>query len=336
VQSRTHGYQTEEMAIRIVLAGDTMLGRGVAELLRDDPARPLWAPQVRAFIAEADLAVLNLECCISERGERWPDPAKPFFFRAPPVAAERLADLGVDCVTLANNHALDYGAAALLDTLHHLDRAGIGAVGAGADLARARGPAILVADGQRVGVIGVADHPLDFAAAERGPGIAYEPLSASLPEWLADAIAGLDVDVTLVTPHWGPNMVPSPIPQVRAAAQAFVAAGATVVAGHSAHVFHGVEWAGEGQMVLYDLGDFIDDYAVHPTLRNDHGILWAVEVEAGAPVAVDALPLRLEYGFTRVAEEDEADWIRRRLGQACAEFGTTVSERDGRLVAARG
>ena len=73
----------------------------------------------------ADLFVLNLECCISERVERFPDPGKPFFFRAPPAAAGTLADLGVDCVTLANNHALDYGEQALLDTLGHLDQAGI-------------------------------------------------------------------------------------------------------------------------------------------------------------------------------------------------------------------
>jgi hypothetical protein len=56
-----------------------------------------------------DLFVLNLECCTSERGERWTDPRKPFFFRAPPEAVELLCRLGVDCVTLANNHALDDG-----------------------------------------------------------------------------------------------------------------------------------------------------------------------------------------------------------------------------------
>src|SRR5919112_1705057 len=121
------------MAVTLALAGDTMLGRGVAERLVADPGWELFAPGVVAFAAQADLFVLNLECCISERGERFPEPGKPFFFRAPPVAAERLAELGVDCVTLANNHALDYGAEALLDTLEHLGAAGVAWVGAGED-----------------------------------------------------------------------------------------------------------------------------------------------------------------------------------------------------------
>src|ERR671928_2124127 len=127
-------------AFTLALAGDTMLGRGVADRLAADPRTPLVAPAVAEAAAQADLFVLNLECCISERGERFPEPGKPFFFRAPPVAAERLAELGVDCVTLANNHALDYGPRALLDTLEHLAAAGVGWVGAGADVAAAREP----------------------------------------------------------------------------------------------------------------------------------------------------------------------------------------------------
>ena len=106
--------------MRLALAGDTMLGRQVAARI-DAGGGPLWSGDVVAAVAEADLAICNLECCISDRGEPWPDPAKPFFFRAPPVAAELLAGLGVHAVTLANNHALDYGEAALRDTLRHLD-----------------------------------------------------------------------------------------------------------------------------------------------------------------------------------------------------------------------
>src|SRR5919108_5789394 len=116
--------------MRLALAGDTMLGRGVAQRLAEAPPASLFAPEVVEAAREADLFVLNLECCISERGSPWPDPHKPFFFRAPPVAVEALVHLGVDCVTLANNHALDFGSEALLDTLLHLRAAGIACVGA--------------------------------------------------------------------------------------------------------------------------------------------------------------------------------------------------------------
>src|SRR5829696_10500919 len=138
--------------MRLALAGDTMLGRQVANAI-ERSRRPPLAPDVVTVAAEADLFVLNLECCVSARGERWPDPDKPFFFRAPPRAAELLAQIGVDCVTLANNHALDYGVEALADTLAHLGAAGIASVGAGPDASAARAPRVLCARGLRLAVL---------------------------------------------------------------------------------------------------------------------------------------------------------------------------------------
>src|SRR5512145_790940 len=119
------------VAVKLGLAGDTMLGRNVAARLTAVAPTALFSDGVVAAAREADLFLLNLECAVSDRGERWPDPAKPFFFRAPPIAVEALRHLGVSCVTLANNHALDFGAAALIDTRRHLANAGIACVGAG-------------------------------------------------------------------------------------------------------------------------------------------------------------------------------------------------------------
>jgi poly-gamma-glutamate capsule biosynthesis protein CapA/YwtB (metallophosphatase superfamily) len=313
--------------VRLALAGDTMLGRGVAERLATLPPTSLVAPEVVALLRDADLAVLNLECCISDRGSPWPDPAKPFFFRAPPVAVETLTHLGVRCVTLANNHALDFGEEALLDTLRHLGGAGIAHVGAGRDVDAARAPVVLDAGGFRVGVLGVSDHPADFAAEPDRPGIAFAELRREAPPWLVDGVRTLNADIVLVTPHWGPNMTPQPVPHVRAAAAALRAAGATLVAGHSAHVFHGVD---DG--VLYDLGDFLDDYAVDPMLRNDLGLLWLIDLDRSGPVRLEAVPLALDYCFTRLAEGNDAAWVARRFRQACATMGTEVADEDGRLV----
>ncbi|HEX6425351.1 MAG TPA: CapA family protein [Acidimicrobiales bacterium] len=313
--------------MRLALAGDTMLGREVGRVLAADPGAPIFDEGVRAVAAEADLFVANLECAVSDRGERWPDPDKPFFFRAPPVAAEVLADLGVDCVTLANNHALDYGADALLDTLAHLDAAGIAAVGAGADEATARAPAVLRAGALAVGVVPLTDHPVDYAAGPARPGVAYADLRRGVPTWVTDAIAGLGTDVVVAAPHWGPNMVAEPVGHVRAAAAVLRSAGATLVAGHSAHVFHGVD-----DRVLYDLGDFVDDYAAHPVLRNDLGLLFLVTFDGATPVALEAVPLALDFCRTRLAADEDAAWVRARFRAACAAFGTRVGERDGRVT----
>ncbi|MDQ3768003.1 MAG: CapA family protein [Actinomycetota bacterium] len=312
----------------LALAGDTMLGRGVAELLRREPARRLFAEEVAEITRGADLFVLNLECCISERGERFPDPDKPFFFRAPPAAADTLAALGVDCVTLANNHALDYGPFALLDTLGYLDEADIAWVGAGPDVATARASLVLEGAGMRLRVTGVTDHPAAYAATSTRPGVAYADLRREgLPDWLREAARpGGDADATLVTPHWGPNMHGAPVPHVLAAADALVDAGATLVAGHSAHVFQGV-----APPVLYDLGDFIDDYRVDDTLRNDLGLLFLVEIDTEVR-SIEAVPLRLDYAHTRIAPAEDAEAIERRFAERCASEGTSVQADGRRLV----
>ncbi len=316
--------------MKLALAGDTMLGRGVAETLAQGrPPQSLVAPEVVEVAREADLFVLNLECAVSERGSLWPDPWKPFFFRAPPVAVEALVHLGVDCVTLANNHALDFGEEALLDTFDHLSRAGIAWVGAGADAERARAPVVLERHGFRLAVVGLTDHPAEYAAGPGRPGVAYADLRRGLPDWVVDAVRTVEADAVLVTPHWGPNMVTEPVAQVRAVSTALLEAGATFVAGHSAHVFHGVQGR-----VLYDLGDFLDDYAVDPVLRNDLGLLFLVTLDERGPSRLEAVPLGLEYCHTRLAEGEDAVWIERRFRRACSALGTEVATEEGRLVVA--
>jgi poly-gamma-glutamate capsule biosynthesis protein CapA/YwtB (metallophosphatase superfamily) len=320
--------EKDQVALTVALAGDTMLGRGVGEVLARNPRAELVAPEVIDVARRADLFVVNLECCISSRGERFPDPRKPFFFRAPAVAAQRLADIGVDCVTLANNHALDFGEDALLDTIEYLERAGIAWMGAGPDRASARTPRVLVGRGMRLRVVAVTDHPATYAAAPDRPGVAYADLRHSVPEWLRGAVRpGPDADAVLVTPHWGPNMTPSPVPYVRAAAATIVSEGATLIAGHSAHVVHGI--AGP---VLYDLGDFIDDYRVDPERRNDLGMLFVVSLDARGPRRLEALPLRLQYAHTRLAESGDAALLRSRFRRSCAALGTDVHDDGGRMV----
>jgi poly-gamma-glutamate capsule biosynthesis protein CapA/YwtB (metallophosphatase superfamily) len=316
------------VALTLALAGDTMLGRGVGERLAANPRVPLLAAQLQEIARDADLFVLNLECCISDRGERIRLAEKPFFFRAPPVAAERLAEMGVTCVTLANNHALDFGPDALEDTLVHLRAAGIAHAGAGPDEAAARAPVVLEGGGLRVRVVSVTDHPSAFAAGDDRPGVAFADLwRQDLPDWLCRATApGLGADVVVVAPHWGPNMRAEPVAHVRRAAAALDAAGATLVAGHSAHIPQGVSGR-----TLFDLGDFIDDYAVARE-RNDLGLLFFVTLDKHGPIRLEAVPLKLEYCHTRLADSEEADSIRDRFRVACAALGTDVADENGRFV----
>jgi hypothetical protein len=94
-------------------------------------------------------------------------------------------------------------------------------------------------------------------------------------------------------------------------------------------VFHGI-----ADRVLFDLGDFLDDYAVDQELRDDMGLVWLVELSPAGPGRIRALPLVLEYCFTRLASAAESDWIERRLRHLCVPFGTDV-ERSGGLIEVR-
>jgi poly-gamma-glutamate capsule biosynthesis protein CapA/YwtB (metallophosphatase superfamily) len=313
------------VAPTIGLLGDVLLGRAVAERLADVPPKEVWSPELRELCLASDFLICNLECCMSERGDRTTRIRdKPFFFRGPPEAVESLRVIGVASVGLANNHALDYEDPALLDTLDLLDQAGIEAAGAGRDLEAARRGVVVEAAIGRVGLVAVADHPHEYAAEDDEPGIAYADLARGMPDWLRAELGRLrkECDLVIAFPHWGPNMNPNTAPwQVRAAAE-MVDAGATMVAGHSAHVFHGVGWQG-GAPLLFDLGDALDDYAVDPRLRNDLGVL-ALWRPASGEARLELVGLRLDYCRTDLAYGADAEWIAGRVEDACPPLGSTV------------
>ena len=201
--------------------------------------------------------------------------------------------------------------------------AGIATAGAGLGPDAARSAAVVPADGTRVGLMAVTDHPVEYAVASEHWGVALANMRDETPLWLLERVAAARerCDVLIVFPHWGPNMSARPARWQRRAASRLRAAGADLVAGHSAHVFHGVGW--NGGPVLFDLGDVLDDYGVDPRLRNDLGVLaiWRPHAEQ----QLELVGLRLEYCHTRLAEGADADWIAARLKRSCRELGTAVT-----------
>ena len=314
----------------IALGGDTMLGRLVGGALATRRPSSLWSPELLEVFSEADLAIVNLECCISERGSPWDPQRKPFHFRAPPAAVETLAAAGVQAVWLANNHALDYGPDALRDTFAHLAGAGIAWAGAGRGVAEARRGAEIHVGGRRIGLIGISDHPADFAAGPDRPGIALAALQGGrAPGWLLQEVRRLRArcDLVVVGVHWGPNMRAEPLPHHPAIARQLIAAGADALAGHSAHVFQAIELIGD-RPVCYDLGDLLDDYAVDDELRNDLGILalWRPHER------LELVPLKLEFCSTTIARGRNHAWIVRRLREAGRAVSCEPRLESGRLV----
>ena len=316
-------------SLTLALAGDVMLGRVVNRTIAEHGLAYPWGDMLPA-VRGADCFLINLECALTDHTERWSDGGhKPFYFRANPRVIETLRVAEVDFASLANNHAADFGMTGLLDTLRRLEEVGIAHAGAGADLAAARAPAFLTADNWRISVVAFADHPAVWAAGPTSPGINYTPVSLASDHFgaieQALAIARGHADLVIFSIHWGPNMRSRPTAEFRVFARRVIEAGADVFWGHSAHIVQGVEvW--RGKPILYDTGDFVDDYAVDPDLRNDLSGLFLIRVQPPDVARIDIVPVVIGRCQVNRARGAERDWFVERFTALCAERGTEVVE----------
>jgi poly-gamma-glutamate capsule biosynthesis protein CapA/YwtB (metallophosphatase superfamily) len=322
-------------SFRIAITGDVMLGRLVdREIARSGFVRP-WGDMLSEFQA-ADLRLINLECALTSRTERWTgDPYKPFFFRSEPKNVETLRVAGIDFACLSNNHICDFGTEGLLDTVHTLDSAGIKHSGAGRDLSDARMPAHLTFDGYRVTVFAYSDHPVAWKASQGQPGLNLIRPDVTLKEefqGIENAIKNVrdECDFLVFTIHWGPNMRMRPTEAFKEFAHAVIDCGADVFWGHSAHVVQGVELY-NGKPILYDTGDFLDDYAVDYDLRNDLTALFLLGVSPPKVTSLDLIPSRIRKFQVNRASGADREWFARRVSQLCGEMGTIAIDHGDRI-----
>ena len=324
--------------VRLGFTGDVMLGRGVDRHQRTRPPEAVWNGLLSRLRA-LDGLVVNLECYLSTRGTEWTETYRPFHFRADPAwAVPALRTAGVDCCALANNHVLDYGRVALSDTLDHLDAVGVARAGAGRDRAEAFAPALVGVDDLTVGVVSLTDNTPEYAAGPDSPGAARVEFdlddreSRRAVDAALDAALAADPDLLVASLHWGPNMETEPPPEFRTFGRWLVERGVDVVHGHSAHVFQGVE-IHEGRPILYDAGDFVDDYAIDDDRRNDRSFLFEVGVDAGGtPTELRLSPTEVDDCAVRPATSSAAAWSRDRMRALSRPFGTEFREEGGDLV----
>jgi poly-gamma-glutamate synthesis protein (capsule biosynthesis protein) len=264
--------------------------------------------------APEDIVVVNLETAITDSTAA---VAKRFTFRAPPEALDALVADGVDVVTLANNHGMDFGREGLADTLAAADAAGLPLVGAGADAAEAFAPWTTTVGDHRVAVLG-ATQVLDnaFAAAwtagPDSPGLA----SAKQPELLVDAVrrAAADADTVAVVLHWGVERETCPTATQQELARTLVEAGADIVVGGHAHRLQGAGRMGSA-VVGYGLGNLVFDVP-DGSDSADSGMLRVRADGAGRldyqwvpATIVGGLPQRLQGAAEAAAVRD---WTQRR------------------------
>ena len=240
--------------VTLAFGGDVHFEGAIESRLAADPATTLGP--IAGVLRRADLAVVNLETAITERGTPAP---KDFTFRAPPPALAALKEAGVDVASMANNHGLDFGVVGLRDSLAAAKAAKFPVVGVGRDADEAYRAHLVTVKGQRIAVIGatqVLDSNLAAAwtAGDGKPGMASAYEEARL--LAAVRAARQSADTVVVDLHWGRELVNCPIDRQRALAPKLVAAGADVVVGSHAHILLGGGYL-RGAYVHYGLGNFV-------------------------------------------------------------------------------
>ena len=324
--------------LTLALTGDVMLGRLVNDRLKTMQPEQVWG-DVLPHLAQADLRIVNLEFALTTHLQPWTRTEKMFHFRADPDAVRVLQAAHIDACALANNHILDYEEQGLRDTLSVLNKAGIRYAGAGTNAKEAAAPAMLEVHGVkpcRVALLSFTDNEPDFAASAEHPGTNYLEVSlhADTLTRIADSIAqarAQGADLVVFSNHWGANFVERPSHEFRSFARRVIELGADIYHGHSAHICQGIEIY-RGKPILYDTGNFIDDYAVHPLLRNDRSCLFKLMFENGKLHRIELLPVSLSVAHIALARGEEFAAISARMEMLCAEFGIRLKHCDDRLI----
>ncbi len=241
-------------AVTLAFAGDTNFNNQLGAL-RSSPGTVLSA--IAPTLSAADVTMLNLEAALGTGGS--PQPKK-FTFQVPAQAIDAVKAAGVDVVTMANNHGMDFGPVGFADSLRIKRESGFPILGIGADDTEAYTPWVTEAKGQRIGFIGANDIFDDnlrsaWTAAPGHPGLASA--EEAHQERLAEEVRTLrpKVDTLVVFLHYGTETQLCPNARQKELVELLTRAGADIVVGSHPHRLQGVGYHGQ-QFVAYSLGNF--------------------------------------------------------------------------------
>jgi poly-gamma-glutamate synthesis protein (capsule biosynthesis protein) len=310
----------------VVAGGDVSLGRGVGKrLLSDIEYDPFRG--VGGWISAADIAFVNLESPLADRNGETERPGERNVFTGPPVGAGILARSGVDIVSVANNHAWDYGRTGFLETLDYLTMAGVAYAGGNVRPGEQYQATVVEKQGYRVALFAVTDvwNPAPFEKHEGSRYVARADWTKLENEMVR---ARRDNDVVLVSYHGGREYDDQPTVDTIAFARNVLRQGADAFIGHHPHVPQGVGWV-KGKPAFFSLGNL-----VFGVVRDQPGTGWAfltkMTFEAGTLFSVRLCPFHITArslpematGPERSARANELIAMSTRVG------GTVIGEAD--------
>jgi poly-gamma-glutamate capsule biosynthesis protein CapA/YwtB (metallophosphatase superfamily) len=311
----------------IFAVGDIMLSGSAGPLYFEKGYDyPFQDKELARLIASSDIAFGNLEYPITRKGIRYRD--KKYVFRGPPESLGAIRKAGFNLLSLANNHIMDYGEKGLADTILQCRKQKFAFAGAGENLPLASSYAVLEKNGVKYGLLAYSfTFPDAYWATADKPGTAH-------PEWAqleSDIMAARqDVDILIVSCHWGEELKSDPKKYQVDFAHHAVRSGADLVLGHHPHVPQAIE-VYRGKPVFYSLGN----YAFGTSSSNVKvGFAAAIRFEEKVPVRITLYPVNVcnrETGFIpRLARGTLADHIIMHLGDISRSFGTTIECRKGK------
>jgi poly-gamma-glutamate capsule biosynthesis protein CapA/YwtB (metallophosphatase superfamily) len=237
--------------VNLIFTGDIMLDDGPGRFIGEggDPLLPF-----SSILKEADYRIGNLECPIANSGVQLDN--KIYNFRAKPRVLPVLQGR-FDALSLANNHSGDYGREAFLETMIHLDQAGINYFGGGRNLAEAHKPLWIDRKGLKIAVLAYNEFkPRSFEAGADHPGVAWSEDTHVIADIRAAKAAGADLVIPFM--HWGWEKEGKPSERQKLLARKMIDEGVAAVVGSHPHVTQGAEIY-KGKPIIYSLGNFVFD-----------------------------------------------------------------------------
>ena len=269
-----------------------MLDRGVEWYIKQHQDQNWPFLKVADFLNRADLVFGNLESVISDKGTK---EGSIYSFHAEPESVKGLSFAGINIVSVANNHSMDYGIEAFLDSMQRLKEAGIIPVGGGANKKQAYAPRIETIRGTTIGILAYTTLGSPFwQAGEKTPGIAW--IDSSLLEQLKQNIkkAKQEADIIIVSFHFGEEYQTKPNAVQQLLSRAAIDAGANLVIGHHPHVVQPIERYKHG-FIAYSLGNFVFDQGFSKETMK--GMLLKVLVKENSITEVTPLIIEISSEF---------------------------------------
>ena len=276
----------------LLFAGDIMLDRGVEWYAKQHQDWNWPFLRIADFLQEADLVFGNLESVISNKGE---NQGSIYSFRAEPETLKALVFAGFDILSVANNHSLDYGSEALVDSIQRLKDSDILPVGGGQNRSEAHAPVFKTIRDTTIAFLAFSavGSPL-WQAGEQSPGIAWMD-SSKLSQLKQDIEAAQKLsDIVVVSFHFGEEYQTEPNDTQKLISKAAIDAGADVVVGHHPHVVQPLEQYKNG-WIAYSLGNFVFDQGF--SKETMEGIMLKVLIKEKSITQVTPLKIQLSSSF---------------------------------------